>query len=131
MSNVKLDPHHSKGLWILADQVFDLCFIQPVYFVKEGMYKWRSEHLMCLQQHNVMRGWCNMTPCQFNFAFPPKLSGAVQDRCAHLDAYVDKHLRIRMQSMRVCVHVCGRGYFVFITYRFVCFLGKQLINQTD
>lgn len=63
---------------------------------------------MFRQQHNVTRSSRNMTPCHFSFAFPLKLSGAVQDKCSHLDAYVDVHIYMGMQSVWMCVCVWGR-----------------------
>lgn len=42
---------------------------------------------------------------RFSFAFPPKLSGAMQDKCSHLDAYVKVHI----YGNEICVDVCIWG----------------------
>ncbi len=81
---------------------------------------------MFRQQHNVTRCLCNMTACHFSFTFPPMLSGAVQDKCSHLDAYADVHNYLEMQSVCMCVW----GWDKRLHRQYICLEHKHCLIQS-
>lgn len=97
--------HISTKIWTPVT-VHTFRFIKGVFdlYVIQGECSWSiaCENEDKSQQPNVMRCSCNMTPCHFSFAFPPKLSGTVQDKCSHLYAYV-MCIFIGMKSVWMCV----------------------------